>query len=100
MNCNALIDALSGYIETNQYGTIHYYNSAGVLHRTDGPAVTHADGAQFWYLNGRLHRMDGPVVVYPNSQKFWFIEDCAVSQEKFNECVSRIAEEEPRSLAS
>ena len=72
----------------------------GVLHRTDGPAVEYIDGTSLWYQNGLRHRVDGPAVVYPNSQKFWFIEDCAVSQEKFNEYVSRIAEEVSRNLAS
>lgn len=123
MSHDALIETLSGYIETSSDGVITYRNQAGerhrvggpaeidpngaerwyqngLPHRTDGPAVTRADGAQFWYLNGHLHRMDGPAVVYPNSQKFWFIDDCAVPQEKFNEYVSRIAEEVSRNLAS
>lgn len=25
----------------------------GLLHKTDGPASIHADGSQFWYLNGK-----------------------------------------------
>jgi len=29
-----------------------WYNSAGLLHRTDGPAVEHADGNMGWCLNG------------------------------------------------
>jgi hypothetical protein len=37
-------------------------NSAGKLHREDGPAVEFADGTKEWYLNGRLHRADGPAL--------------------------------------
>lgn len=81
-------------------GACRYRNAAGRLHREDGPAVVYPSGSCEWYQNGLRHRVDGPAVVYPNSQKFWFIEDCAVSQEKFNECVSRIAEEVSRNLAS
>ena len=80
-------------------GARKHFNAAGQLHCEEGPAVIRADGTKEWYQNGEWHRVDGPAVVYPNSQKFWFIEDCAVSQEKFNEYVSRIAAEVFRNLA-
>ena len=124
MTTNAeLYEALALRIEVDRDGTCKYFNSAGELHRDNGPAVEYKSGSRAWFQNGKLHRtdgpavvwyngdeewyqnglrhrVDGPAVVYPNSQKFWFIEDCAVSQEKFNECVSRIAEEVSRNLAS
>ena len=93
-------EALTLRVVVDDYGTRRYFNSSNLLHREAGPAVEYIDGTSLWYQNGLRHRVDGPAVVYPNSQKFWFIEDCAVSQEKFNEYVSRIAEEVSRNLAS
>ena len=52
MNHDALIDRLSGSVETSRLGTIRYYNSNGELHRTDGPAVIYICGTKFWYING------------------------------------------------
>ena len=43
-------------------GTIIYRNSAGLLHRIDGPATERANGDKFWYFNGLLHRVDGPAI--------------------------------------
>ena len=33
-------------------GAKRYYNSSGVFHRTDGPAVEWADGTREWWLYG------------------------------------------------
>jgi hypothetical protein len=60
----------------------------GKHHRTDGPAVIHADGTQLWYINGTLHRLikDGPAVIHadgsqvwsnrPNGRFEWYIHSC------------------------
>ena len=95
-----LFETLKYRVGVDRHGTRRYRNAAGQLHREDGPAIIFPNGTGVWYQNGLRHRVDGPAVVYPNSQKFWFTEDCAVSQEKFNEYVSRIAEEVSRNLAS
>ena len=52
MNHDALIDALSGYIETWSDGSVLYRNGAGQYHRTNGPAIIFPDGTALWYLNG------------------------------------------------
>ena len=52
MNHDALIDALSGYIETWPDGSVRYRNGAGQYHRTNGPAIIWPDGTALWYLNG------------------------------------------------
>lgn len=95
-----MYNALKYRVVVEPNGTRKCYNALGQLHCEEGPAVEYQTGGKVWYRNGMTHREDGPAVVYPNSQKCWFIEDCAVSQEKFNEYVSRIAEEVSRNLAS
>ena len=45
----------------------------GKLHRVDGPAVTYADGCEHWYLNGKLHRVDGPAVTYADGREEWWL---------------------------
>ena len=70
---DALIDALSGYIETGSDGAIRHYNSSGNLHRLGGPAIIYANGSERWYQNGRLHREDGPAVVRADGSNDWFL---------------------------
>jgi hypothetical protein len=49
-------------MHTDQHCTKRWYKN-GKLHREDGPAVIHRDGAKEWYWNDRRHRSDGPAVV-------------------------------------
>ena len=69
----AVYDALKYHVKVDQNGTRRYYNSAGRLHRTDGPAVEHANGTKEWCQNGCLHREDGPAVVCENGRREWFL---------------------------
>ena len=68
----AVFDALKYRIRVDHQGTRKYYNSAGVLHRENGPAIERADGTKFWYQNGILHRTDGAAVEWWNGDKFWY----------------------------
>ena len=43
------------------------------LHREDGPAVTHPNGFEEWWLNGHLHREDGPAVTRADGTKEWWL---------------------------
>ena len=80
MDEQAVFDAL-------QYGTRRYYNKAGHLHRTNGPAVEWADGDKFWYQNDQLHRTDGPAVVGSNGHKAWYINGVRLTEAEFNQAV-------------
>lgn len=44
----------------------------GVLHRDDGPAVIHKEGAHEWWHHGLQHREDGPAVEVPNGTCRWW----------------------------
>ena len=68
----AVFDALRYRIKVDQYGTRKYFNNAGKLHRTTGPAVENANGDKFWYQNGILHRTTGPAIEWWNGDKFWY----------------------------
>ena len=72
MSHDALIEALSGYVETDEHGTVSFFNNAGAVHRTDGPAVIYSDGNALWYQYGKLHRTDGPAIVYPDGTESWY----------------------------
>lgn len=72
MSYDALIDALSGYIETDADGVIRYLNAQRQRHRIDGPAVIHPSGTVRWYHNGLLHRTDGPAVEHSGGTKSWY----------------------------
>ena len=71
-----VFDALRYRIEVDQEGTRRYHNSAGQLHRVDGPAVEYADGTKVWLINGLRHREDGPAVEIAGSTvihtRFWY----------------------------
>ena len=68
-----VFDALKHRVVVDRYGTRRYYNGAGLLHRTDGPAVEHSDGSKEWYLNGELHRDVDPAIECANGTKEWYL---------------------------
>ena len=59
--------------ELDENGNTMWRNSAGQLHRTDGPAWEWANGTKWWYLNGQRHRTDGPAIEWANGDKHWYI---------------------------
>jgi hypothetical protein len=61
--------------QTDKYGTCRWYNSEGLLHREQGPAVERDDGYREWYLNGLLHREDGPAIEWNDGTRMWFLND-------------------------
>jgi len=68
-----LIKALTVYskhADGSQYWLIN-----GKLHREDGPAFIWEDGSQGWYINDNLHREDGPAVIWANDRQEWYIND-------------------------
>ena len=65
-------------------GDTFWYNSAGDLHRTDGPAVEYANGDKEWYVNDKLHRTDGPAVEYADGIKGWWVNGRELTEEEFN----------------
>ena len=75
MSEQSVFDSLKYRIETDASGTRRYYNSAGQLHRLEGPAVEWADGDKLWYQNGQLHRTDGPAVERADGTKAWYQND-------------------------
>ena len=68
---DVLFELLTLDCRIDEYGTVHYYNSSGELHRVHGPAIEWADGKREWCQNGLLHRLDGPAVVCSDGEKFW-----------------------------
>ena len=75
MSEQEVFDQLKYRIEVDEDSTRRYYNTAGQLHRTDGPAIEWASGVKYWYQNGQRHRTDGPATEYPNGSKFWYQND-------------------------
>ena len=56
-------------------GTLVYRDKKSrLLHRVDGPAVTHLNGATKWFLNGWRHRVDGPAIEFPDGGKQWWVK--------------------------
>ena len=65
----------------------------GLRHRSDGPAIITAEGIKKWYINGKLHRLNGPAVKYPNWKNFWFINGVDFSKSQHNRlCLFSILE--------
>ena len=112
MSEQAVFDALKYRIEVDKFGTRWYYNNAGQLHRTEGPAIEYANGnkewwqdglrhrtdgpavewvdsTKSWFQNGQFHRTDGPAIEYPTGHKRWFINGVEMSESEFNQEVKR-----------
>ena len=83
MSHDALIDALSGYIETLSDGSVLYYNAQGQLHRTGGPAAIHHNGTVAWYKNGRLHRTDGAAIMFSGGRCDWYLNGVSMPEDVF-----------------
>ena len=74
MTTNAeLYEALKYRVDVDRHGTRMYYNSAGQLHREDGPAVVWCDGDLEWFHNGKRHRIGSPAVIWRSGSKEWWI---------------------------
>jgi hypothetical protein len=59
-------------LETPYRGEEWYLD--GQLHRTDGPAIDTIDFSA-WYIHDKCHRLDGPAVEWEDGDKEWFIHD-------------------------
>ena len=113
MSEQEVFDSLKYRIEVDKRGTRRYYNTAGQLHRTDGPAIEwanghkfwyqngirhrvggpaieYADGEQWWYQNNQLHRTDGPAIEYADGTKEWWVNGQRVTEEEFNQAVKSL----------
>ena len=60
-------------VETDEYGTIRYYNADDQLHNPHGPAVVKYDGGKSYWINDQLHNPNGPALVYANGYKSHWI---------------------------
>jgi hypothetical protein len=56
----------------DKYGTKHWRNESGQLHREDGPATEWTNGDKSWWLHGKLHRKDGPAIEQAEGHKAWY----------------------------
>ena len=87
-----VFDQLKYRIEVSEYGTRIYYNSAGQLHRENGPAVERANGTKEWAQNGQRHRIDGPAIEWASGRKNWYINDVEMTEAEFNQLVAKMSE--------
>ena len=90
MSEQAVFDALKYRIEVDIYGTRCYFNNANQLHRTDGPAIEHADGSKSWFQYGIRHRTDGAAIEYSDGDKAWYINGEELTEDEFNQRVKNV----------
>jgi hypothetical protein len=66
---------LRTYMENGK--TVYKLTPSNRLHSPlygDLPAVVHANGTQYWYINGKQHRdEDLPAVVCANGARYWYV---------------------------
>jgi|ERR1700691_2718672 len=65
-------------------GPIYYCYLNGKLHREDGPAIIHPDGALEYYLNGLRHREDGPAAIWRDGTVYWYVNGNNIAKEVNN----------------
>lgn len=70
----------------DKHGTKRWKNKAGLLHRTDGPAMEFASGTKSWYINGRLHREDGPAIEWVNDEPEYWLDGVQVIKKDGIQC--------------
>ena len=90
MSEQEVFDALKYRIEVDTCGTRWYHNSAGQLHRDDGPAVEYITGSKEWWQHGELHRVDGPAIEWCNGSVEWWLNDTKLTEAEFLASVSKL----------
>ena len=91
MSEQEVFDALRYRVEVDERGTRWYCNSAGQLHRIDGPAIEYPNGNKEWWQNGQRHRTDGPAIEWDSGDKAWFINGERLTKAAFNQVVATCA---------
>ena len=56
-----------------RFGQERWCLSNGMLHRIDGPALTHKNGARQWINYGLFHRLDGPAWEGADGNVVWWV---------------------------
>ena len=77
-------------VEVDQYGTVHYLNKDGLVHREEGPAIITAQGTRKWALNGKLHRTDGPAIIYSDGVKVWYLYGRDYDEDDFPQALAEL----------
>jgi hypothetical protein len=65
------------------HGNKWWHDSAGQVHRDNGPAIIWADGGRDWYQHSRQHRDDGPAVEWSDGDKEWCLNGKYLSFEEW-----------------
>lgn len=82
---------MKSYMSVDSEGNIHYKNSLGRYHRTDGPAYITKEGFEFWYKDGMLHREDGPAVTdILNNKLHYALNDIEYLKEEWESIIIKL----------
>jgi hypothetical protein len=69
---------------TDSAGSQCWRNSAGQLHRLDGPAMEFMGGNSYWYHMGLMHRIGGPAVKNITTGKcYWWIHGVQYTEAEY-----------------
>jgi hypothetical protein len=60
-------------------GVIEWRDAEGEPHRVGGLARVFPSGREEWLRHGRLHRTDGPAVIHANGSVKYYVDVCARS---------------------
>jgi hypothetical protein len=73
------------YIYIDEDGDKTYWKNKEmtILHREDGPAIEHGNGAKNWYKHGKRHREDGPAYEGVDGNKAWYLNGEHLSEQEF-----------------
>jgi hypothetical protein len=52
--------------------------------------MEYADGAKFWYLDGKCHRTDGPAMEYANGDKIWYRDGVVLTEAQWRKRVGKV----------
>ena len=75
-----------------EFWTLPAKYGSGILHRELGPAVTWADGSEFWYNNGKYHSEFGPAIInhYWSNKRHeeYFLHGKKISKEEWTKQIA------------
>jgi len=74
----------------DEYGNKKWYDSDGLLHREDGPAIKYKNGNKLWFKHGKQHREDGPAIEWISANKLYWLEGIRYSEEEYWEKIKEL----------
>jgi len=90
MSLNSEEEAMKDKFYYKDGTTSSKYDSSKEVHRVDGPAIEHTNGAKHWATDDKRHRIDGPAIEWADGSKYWYVDDQHYTEKEFKRLIKEV----------